>query len=82
MKEIDYRNTLAVASLIELLLEKGVLARDELAAKVRELDSLAEQEARLLSLRRAAPVGAPGGQGRRAGAPHPGGTPAADLDPQ
>jgi hypothetical protein len=42
MKEIDYRNTLAIASLIECLVERGILDRRQLAAKARELDAFAE----------------------------------------
>ena len=33
MKEIDYRNTLAIASLIELLIDKGILNRNEIAKR-------------------------------------------------
>jgi hypothetical protein len=39
MKEIDYRNTLAVASLIELLVERGVVDPEALARKARQLDA-------------------------------------------
>jgi hypothetical protein len=42
LKEIDYRNTLALCSLIELLCERGVIRREELAAKARALDALGE----------------------------------------
>lgn len=45
MKEIDYRNTLAIASLIECLVERGLLDRSELAAKARDLDAFAEEAA-------------------------------------
>lgn len=41
LKEVDYRNTLAVAVLIELLVEKGILTREELAEKAGALDRLA-----------------------------------------
>jgi hypothetical protein len=40
MKEIDYKNTLAITSLIELLIEKGVIARAELAARAQHLDAM------------------------------------------
>jgi hypothetical protein len=44
MKDIDYKNTLAVAALIELLIDKGLFTREEFTAKATELDqaSLAE----------------------------------------
>lgn len=38
MKHVDYRNTLAIAALIELLIEKGLLTRDELATAAARLD--------------------------------------------
>jgi hypothetical protein len=44
VKEVEYRNTLALASLIELLVEKGVLRRGELATKAQALDRVAEAE--------------------------------------
>lgn len=39
LKEIDYRNTLAIAALIELLEEKGLLTPAELAERMKELDA-------------------------------------------
>ncbi|EAX46866.1 hypothetical protein TcarDRAFT_0554 [Thermosinus carboxydivorans Nor1] len=44
MKTVDYRNTLAISVLIELLVEKGLFTRQEFAAKAAELEqaSLAE----------------------------------------
>jgi hypothetical protein len=44
MKEIDYRNTLAIASLIELLIDKGILSRHELARKASLLDKMSVDE--------------------------------------
>lgn len=38
LKEIDYKNTLAITSLIELLIEKGVLDRYEIAEKAQFLE--------------------------------------------
>jgi len=38
LKDTDYRNTLAAAVLVELLIEKGVFTREEFAAKARELE--------------------------------------------
>lgn len=39
MKEIDYRNTLAITSLIELLIDKGILNRYEIAEKAQFLEN-------------------------------------------
>lgn len=47
LKEVDYRNTLAVAALIELLVEKGILTREELAEKAGALDRLADMATEL-----------------------------------
>ena len=44
MKEIDYRNTLAIASLIELLIDKGILNRNEIAKKAKLLDDMTAEE--------------------------------------
>lgn len=38
MKDEHYRNTLAISTIIELLVDKGILTREELAAKADELD--------------------------------------------
>ncbi|MBZ4646155.1 MAG: hypothetical protein PWR27_1146 [Petroclostridium sp.] len=38
LKENDYKNTLAIVSIIELLIEKGVISKEDLSKKVRELD--------------------------------------------
>lgn len=40
MKLIDYKNTLAILGLIEILQEKGIVESLELAKKVQELDEL------------------------------------------
>lgn len=42
MKEVDYKNTLAITTLIDLLVEKGILSRDEVAARAQQLDSLGD----------------------------------------
>lgn len=44
LKEIDYRNTLAIASIIELLIEKGVLSIDDIARKSSMLDAMTLEE--------------------------------------
>lgn len=38
LKEIDYKNTLAITSIIELLIEKGILERTEVAIKAQVLE--------------------------------------------
>jgi hypothetical protein len=38
LKEVDYKNTLVLTALVELLVEKGVLARNEVIQKARQLD--------------------------------------------
>ncbi len=38
LKEIDYKNTLAITSIIELLIEKGILERTEVAVKAQVLE--------------------------------------------
>lgn len=38
LKEIDYKNTLAITSIIELLIEKGILERQEIAMKAQFLE--------------------------------------------
>jgi len=40
MKMIDYKNTLALVSLIEVLIEKGIIGKNEVALKAQELDSV------------------------------------------
>jgi hypothetical protein len=39
LKETDYKNTLAIASIIEVLIEKGIISKEDLSKKVLELDS-------------------------------------------
>jgi hypothetical protein len=46
LKEMDYRNALAVASLVELLAEKGLVDLTELARKAADLDRAAEPRQR------------------------------------
>lgn len=44
LKDTDYKNTLAAAVLVELLIDKGIFTRQEFTHKARELEqaSLAE----------------------------------------
>ena len=45
IKEIEYRNTLAITSIIELLLEKKIISREDISKKAKELDRMAFMEA-------------------------------------
>ncbi|WP_145140247.1 hypothetical protein [Paenibacillus sp. Y412MC10] len=38
LKDEHYRNTLALSTIIELLIDKGILTRDEVERKAAELD--------------------------------------------
>jgi hypothetical protein len=40
LKEEHYRNSLLISALMELLIEKGLLKRQEIESKMVELDSL------------------------------------------
>ena len=42
MKDVDYKNTLAITTLIDLLISKGVIARSELADRAQQLDAAGE----------------------------------------
>ncbi len=44
LKEIDYKNTLAIASIIELLVDKGIIEHHEIARKARHLDTMTAEE--------------------------------------
>lgn len=44
MKDNDYRNSLAIASIIEILIEKGIIDRNDIARKARQLDSMSIEE--------------------------------------
>ncbi|HHY04274.1 MAG TPA: hypothetical protein GX534_03710 [Thermoanaerobacterales bacterium] len=40
MKIVDYKNTLALVSLIEVLVEKGIIQKDDIALKAAEIDKI------------------------------------------
>lgn len=40
LKDTDYKNTLAITVLIELLIDKKIFTREEFAYKARELDTM------------------------------------------
>lgn len=39
LKDVDYRNTLAISVLIELLIEQGLFTRQQFAQKAGELEN-------------------------------------------
>jgi hypothetical protein len=40
LKETDYKNTLAIACIIELLIEKGIISRNDISKKAYFLENL------------------------------------------
>ncbi|MDI6618484.1 MAG: hypothetical protein QME45_07375 [Clostridiales bacterium] len=48
LKEIDYKNTLAIVSIIELLIEKKIITRTDISKKSQFLDSLSVNQLKLL----------------------------------
>lgn len=44
LKEIDYRNTLAIASMIEVLIEKGIIDKKDISRKAQELENITTEE--------------------------------------
>jgi len=48
LKDIDYRNTLAIASIIEVLVDKGIINRNDIAIKARNLDSMPLNEIKIM----------------------------------
>jgi len=48
LKEVDYRNTLAIATIIELLVEKDIVGRNEFARLARTLDDMSVEELKVL----------------------------------
>ena len=44
LKEVDYRNTLAIATLIELLAEKGIITHREFSRKSYYLDNMSLEQ--------------------------------------
>ncbi|KPU27536.1 hypothetical protein TR13x_05600 [Caloranaerobacter sp. TR13] len=52
LKEIDYRNTLAIASIIEVLVDKGIINRNDIAIKAKQLDSMSAEEIKIMRTKR------------------------------
>lgn len=42
MKDVDYKNALAITTLIDLLISKGIITRAEMAERARTLDAAGE----------------------------------------
>jgi hypothetical protein len=38
LKEIDYQNTLVITAIVELLVEKGLISRNDILQKTKELE--------------------------------------------
>lgn len=52
LKDVDYRNTLAIASIVEVLVDKGIIERNDIAKKSRLLDSMSLEELKMMRLSR------------------------------
>jgi len=44
LKNSDYKNTLAICTIIELLIEKGILSRQELLDKSLQIDNVDDEQ--------------------------------------
>lgn len=44
LKEMDYRNTLAIASMIEVLIDKGIIEKNDIAKKAYELEHMTSED--------------------------------------
>ncbi|SKB00100.1 hypothetical protein SAMN05443428_14113 [Caloramator quimbayensis] len=40
LKEVDYKNLLMISGLIELLISKNIISREELLNKIKSLDNI------------------------------------------
>jgi len=49
LKEVDYKNTLAIATLLELLFEKGIITKQEFSQKAHDLETATEAEIILMN---------------------------------
>ncbi|HBM74425.1 MAG TPA: hypothetical protein DD429_02580 [Clostridiaceae bacterium] len=54
LKDIDYKNTLAIVSLIELLIEKKILTKSDIAQKAQYLDGLTIEQLKFLNAKNTA----------------------------
>lgn len=44
MKIVDYKNTLAIVSLIEVLTEKGIIGHNDIALKAKDLEEITDKK--------------------------------------
>lgn len=51
LKDTEYKNTLAIVSLIELLIEKKILTRKDISKKAQFLDSLTIDQLKILKVK-------------------------------
>ncbi|KNF07582.1 hypothetical protein CLPU_15c00770 [Gottschalkia purinilytica] len=51
MKDIDYKNALAIASLIEVLVDKEIISRSDVSKKAKILDDMSIREIELMKNR-------------------------------
>lgn len=49
LKEIEYKNTLALVSIIELLIEKKIITRRDISKKADFLDNLTVEQLKVLN---------------------------------
>ena len=54
LKDIDYKNTLAIVSLIELLIEKKILTKKDISQKAQYLDGLTIEQLKFLNAKNTA----------------------------
>lgn len=50
LKDIDYKNTLAIVSIIELLIEKKIITRNDITKKAQFLDGLTSEQLKILKV--------------------------------
>jgi len=50
MKMVDYKNTLAIVSLIEVLKEKGIIGENDIGLKAKALDAFTEHQIKSRSI--------------------------------
>lgn len=51
LKEIEYKNTLAIVSVIELLIEKKIITRRDISKKADFLDNLTVEQLKILNVK-------------------------------
>lgn len=51
LKEVEYKNTLALVSVIELLIEKKIITRRDISKKADFLDNLTIEQLKVLNVK-------------------------------